>query len=146
MDDKKAEKSIKENPNWLSQHNLNEIMETSKLDILPKYDIITENDLITSRKVVILSLPESKEIKKDDKVLNLTFITISDNDIAYSLPFNSIALQRSFITLAIQMSKAKSQKDIDFSKVLGKFVGIKREQFTAKGFTQSPLKFYNLSK
>ena len=140
----KQEKPIADLPHWVKDHDLTEILETSKLMILPKYDLIPENDLITSRRIRIVSLPETKQITKDGKDLVLNFITISDNDIKYSLPFNSIALQRSFIGLAIKFSNAKTKKDIDFSKVLNKLIGIKREQFTAKGFTQQPYKFYDL--
>ena len=147
-DKKESEKPIEplENNNWLNSHDLNELIETTKLEILPKYDLIKPDDLITSRKVKILSLPVSKYIEKDGKKLNLTFITISDNDIAYSLPFNSIALQRSLLSLAIEKSKADIKENIDLSVVLNVLIGIKREQFTAKGFTQSPYKFYNLDK
>lgn len=130
--------------NWLEQHDLKEVFETTQLDILPKYDLIPTKDLKTTRKISIVSLPISKHIVKNDKELDLTFITILDNEIKYSLPFNSKALQRSFIGIAIKLSNAKSQSEIDFSKVIGKTIGIKREQFTAKGFTQAPLKFYLL--
>ena len=62
------------------------------------------------------------------------------------MPFNSKALQRSFVALAIKFSNATTKTEIDFATVLGKTVGIKREQFTAQGFTQSPLKFFVLEK
>jgi len=141
---KETSNKVDTNETWLDSHDLNELIETTKLEILPKYDLIQEDDLLTSRKVIIESLPESKEIVKNGKTLNLTFITIRDNDIKYSLPFNSKALQRSLIQIAIKESKAIKQTDIDLSKVIGKFVGLKREQFEAKGFIQQPYKFYSL--
>lgn len=141
-----GEKNEAKETNWLDDHDLDEIIETSKLDILPKYELIKKGDLITSRKIMIIGLPETKIIEKDGETLKLTFITIKDNDIKYSLPFNSKALQRSLVSLAIKESKAKTKKDIDFSKVLGKLIGIKREEFTAKGFTQAPHKFFSLDK
>jgi len=148
VDDKKT---VKTDDSWLDEHNLNEIVDTTNLNILPKYDAIPENDLITTRKVIIESLPIDKHVVKKDKTeLDLTFITISDNGIKFSLPFNSKALQRSLISLAIKESKAMNKKDIDFSKILGKMYGLKREQFSVERngivFTQSPLKFFMLSK
>ena len=146
MSEKKPNKTDKnvEATSWLDTHDLNEVINTTNLDILPKYDIIIENDLITTRKVIIDSLPIRKFIEKANK--DLDYITIIDNGIKYSLPFNSVALQRSFISLAIKESKATKQEEIDFSKILGKMYGLKREQFTAQGFTQSPLKFFSLEK
>ena len=144
MSEKK--KPNKTESSWLDGHDLTELVNTSNLNILPKYDMIPENDLITMRKIVIVGLPKSVIVDKDDKTLNLNFITISDNGIEYSLPFNSKALQRSFIILAVKESKAMNKTEIDFSKIIGKMYGIKREQFTAKGFTQSPLKFFRLEK
>jgi len=144
VDDKKTDKSVESN--WLDEHNLNELIDTTNLNILPKYDMIPKDDLITTRKVVIVSLPKAVSVEKDGTMLNLQFITISDNGITFSLPFNSKALQRSLISLAIKESKAIHKKDIDFSKILGKMYGLKREQFTTKGYTQSPLKFYRLDK
>ena len=142
--DKKETKKTIEPLNWLDAHDLNEVFETTQLDILPKYDIIKTDDLTTIRKIKITSLPISKHLEVKGKELDLTFITISDNEMRYSLPFNSIALQRSFIGVAIKLSKAKSVAEIDFSKVLNKIIGIKREQFEAKGFTQAPFKFFLL--
>lgn len=145
---KKTDKTDKSNDtnSWIENHDLVELVETTNLNILPKYDMIPENDLTTSRKVVICELPKSATVEKDGQILDLNFITISDNNIKYSLPFNSKALQRSFIAMAIKESKALNYKDIDFSKIIGKMVGLKREQFTAKGFTQAPLKFFRLDK
>ena len=142
MVDKKTE-NVKTD-SWIDTHDLNEVIETTNLDILPKYDLIKESDLITVRKVVIMSLPKNVEVVKKGKMLSLHFITISDNGINYSLPFNSIALQRSFLSIAIKESKAKSKTEIDLSKVLGKMLGLKREQFEAHGFIQAPLKFFLL--
>lgn len=133
---KKAEKS---NETFFDDIDLNELIETTKLEILPKYDIIKEDDLTTSRKVIIESLPIKKFIEKIGK--ELWFMEISDNGIRYSLPCNSIALRRSLIALAIDKN-TNDKTEIDFSKILGKSAFIKREQFTAKGFTQAPLKFY----
>jgi len=148
VDDKKTNKTIKTNDSnsWLDQHDLNELIETSNLDILPKYEIIKEDDLITSRRVIIDSLPKHVSTIKNNTNLELEYVNIIDSEIKYSLPFNSKALQRSFIILAIKESNAKEPKDIDFSKLIGKMYGLKREQFTAKGYTQSPLKFYRLDK
>ena len=133
---------------WLDQHDLTEIIATTNLDILPKYEIIAENDLITSRKVIIDSIPVRKFISKANK--DLDYITIIDSGIKYNLPFNSIALQRSYISLAIKECKATTIKEIDFSKILGKMYGIKREQFTINRdntlYTQAPLKFFILEK
>ena len=148
VDDKKTDKTNKtiESDSWLNEHDLTELINTTNLNILPKYDMIPENDLITTRKVVITSLPKAVSVMKDNTMLNLHFITISDNGISFSLPFNSKALQRSLISLAIKESKAINKKDIDFSKVIGKMFGLKREQFESKGFIQAPLKFYRLDK
>ena len=149
VDDKKTDKTIKtndSNDSWLDQHDLNELIETSNLDILPKYEIIKENDLITSRKVIIDSLPKHVSTVKNNTNLELEYVNIMDSEIRYSLPFNSKALQRSFIILAIKESNAKKPNEIDFSKLIGKMYGLKREQFTTKGFTQSPLKFFRLEK
>lgn len=142
--DKKETKETKETKNWLDSHDLQEIYNTTMLKILPKYDLIQEKDLTTMRKIQILSLPIDKIIEKDNETLDLTFINISDNDVSYSLPFNSKALQRSLIALAINVCNAKSIKEIDLSKIIGKTIGIKREQFVSHGFTQSPLKFFLL--
>lgn len=142
--DKKETKETKQAKNWLDFHDLKEIYETTMLKILPKYEMIKKDDLTTMRKIKILSLPIDKIVEKDNETLDLTFINISDNDVSYSLPFNSKALQRSLISLAINVCNAKSISEIDLSKVIGKIIGIKRERFTAKGFTQSPLKFFLL--
>ena len=145
MSGKQTDKTDKKDKtSWLDTHDLNEIINTTNLDILPKYEIISENDLITTRKVIIDSLPIRKFIEKANK--DLDYITIIDNGIKYSLPFNSIALQRSYIALAIKESKATKQSEIDFSMILGKTYGLKREKFTAHGFEQAPLKFYSLEK
>ena len=140
-----TEKTVKNTEtSWLDTHDLNEVINTTNLEILPKYDIIAKDDLITTRKVVIDSLPIRKFIEKANK--DLDYITIVDNGIKYSLPFNSIALQRSYIALAIKESNATKQSEIDFSKILGKTYGLKREKFTAHGYEQAPLKFYSLEK
>lgn len=132
---------------WLDSHDLDEVIKTSDMRILPKYNGIMEKDLLTTRRVIIESLPVDKHIKtKDGKELDLTFITISDNDVMYSLPFNSKALQRSLLTLAIRESNASNKSEIDLSKVIGKMVGLKREQFKAKGFDAESYKFYSLDK
>ena len=130
--------------NWLDNHDLDELIETTNMKILPKYEIIVENDLITSRKVIINSLPKKVFVEKANQ--DLEYMTIIDSGIKYSLPFNSKALQRSLISLAIKESKAKTRETIDMSKVLGKMYIIKRKQFTSKsGFTTAPLSFFPLS-
>jgi len=131
-----------ENISLYDDIDLDEIVETTNLNILPKYEQIAKDDLTTIRKIVILSLPKPVYIEKVKK--QLRFMMISENGVKFSLPADSIALRRSLISLAIKESKAKSKDDIDMSKVIGKMYGIKREQFTAKGFTQSPFKFFEL--
>ena len=143
---KKPNKSNDSMETWLDEHNLDEIVETTNLDILPKYDIIPKDDLITIRKVVISGIPKRVDVVKDGSNLSLDFLSITDSGVKYSLPFNSKALQRSYISLAIKECKAKDKTEIDFSKIIGKMYGLKREQFTAKGFTQAPLKFFRLEK
>ena len=139
-ENKKTNKSVK---SWLDNHDLNELITTTNKDIKPKYEMIPKGNTDIIRKVIIISLP--KDFISEKKGLELTAMTINDTGIEYSLPFDSVALQRSLISLAIKECDAKTVKDIDLSKVIGKMYGIKREQFTAKGFTQSPLKFFNLS-
>jgi len=131
-----------ENISLYDDIDLDEIVETTNLNILPKYEQIGKDDLTTIRKIIILSLPKPVYIEKVKK--QLRFMMISENGVKFSLPADSIALRRSLISLAIKESKAKSKDDIDMSKVIGKMYGIKREQFTAKGFTQSPFKFFEL--
>ena len=146
MSAKKPNKSNESIESWLDSHNLDEIIDTTNLDILPKYDIIQENDLITIRKVVIAGIPKRVDVVKEGTNLTLDFLSITDSGVKYSLPFNSKALQRSYIALAIKECKATNKSEIDFSKIIGKMYGLKREQFTAKGFTQAPLKFFRLEK
>jgi len=129
---------------WLDKHDLDEIIKTTNLNILPKYEIIQENDLLTTRKVIIDGIPKRVDVIKDNTNLKLLYLTIIDSGVHYSLPLNSIALQRSYIALAIKECKATSKEQIDFSKIIGKMYGLKRETFTSKGYTQSPLKFFRL--
>jgi len=134
---------------FLDDIDLDELVDTTWMDILPKYDLIPKDDLLTSRKVKILVLPKQKYIEKtkDGKVIDkeLWFMAISDNDVKYSLNADSIALRRSIGSIAIKLSKAKVKSEIDLSKVLNVLVGIKRREFTAKGFKQAPLQFFLLS-
>lgn len=136
----------KQKKSWLGNHDLDEVIETTNLDILPKFDLINDGDLETTKHIKLLGLPFSKEIEKDGKELTLTFLEISHKGIKYSLPFNSKALQRSFLSIAIKECSAENPSEIDLSIMLGKKVGIKREQFKAKGFTQSPYKLFRLIK
>jgi len=141
---KKTDKSMK---SWLDNHDLDELIDTTNKEIKPKYEMIPKGNTEIIRKVIISTLP--KDFISEKKGLELTAMVIIDNGIEYSLPFDSIALQRSLISLAIKECEAKTKKDIDLSKLLGKMYGIKREQFTVnknnKTFTQAPLKFFRLS-
>ena len=141
-DVKEVIETIKEINPLFKDIDLAELLETTNMDILPKYNLISENDLTTIRKVKIEKLPYTKYIEKVEK--ELTFMIISDNGIKYSLSCDSIALRRSILSCAIKITKAKDIESIDLSKIVGILLGIKREKFTAKGFTQSPFKFFVL--
>lgn len=140
----KKDASKTESNALLDDIDLDELIETTNLDILPKYEAIDKDDLTTIRKVVIHSLPKFSYVEKVGK--DLRFMVISENGVKFSLPADSIALRRSLISLAIKECKATTKEAIDMSKVIGKMYGIKRERFEAKGFTQAPYKFFNLEK
>ena len=130
--------------------DIDELIETTKLEILPKYETIKPKDTTTERIVKIVSLPKAKFIEKkaDGSLLNkdLLFMTISDNSIVYSLSAESIALRRSLIALAMKLCNAEVKADIDMSVLIDKYAIIKRVEFTAKGFTQSPIQFFQYKK
>jgi len=126
--------------------DIDELIKTSKLEILPKYETIQPKDLTTERLIKIVSLPKAKYIEKkaDGSILdkNLLFMVISDNGIDYSLSAESIALRRSLIVLAMKLCNAETKDDIDMSILIDKFAIIKRVQFKAKGFVQQPIQFF----
>lgn len=143
--DKKTENTdntVETDESIFSDIDLTEIVKTTNLDIKPKYDLIPKGDLLTIRNVSIVSLPKYKLVIVDGAEMNLMFMELNDNGIIYSLPCSSVALRRSIVAIAIRLCGAKTQAEIDISKVIGTQLCIKREQFTAKGFTQSPLKFF----
>lgn len=137
-----SKETKKTNDSWLDEHDLTEVIETAKLKILEQYNLIPKDDFITTRKVIIQTLPERKFIEKANRELEV--MVISDNGIKYNLWFNSKSLQRSFLKLAIHFSKAESKEQIDLSKPIGKLVGLKRIQFKAQGYDAQALNFYIL--
>ena len=144
-----VDKTEKTEKSWLDGINLTELIETTNMDIKPKYSLIPKDDFLTIRRVSIISLPITKDVvknkgTKNEKTLSLSFMEISDNGIIYSLPANSMSLRRSIISCAITLSEIKDIKDLDLSVVLGKLLGIKREKFTAKGYDAQALKFFLL--
>lgn len=134
---------------WLNKHNLAEIVNTTNLFILPSFNFIPENDLKTTFDIIIKDLPKSKHIESKDGSINaiIPYAIVEFETIEYSLQAGSIALQRSFICKAIELTQKKlgkriTEKEIDLSIILDKTVKIKREKFTTKGFTQAPYKIY----
>ena len=129
--------------------DLTEIVETTNLDIKPKFLAIPKDDFLTVRKVQIISLPVQKDVildkgKKTERAGKLFYMEINDNDVIYSLPANAVALRRSIIACAVKLSGAVDEKGIDLSIVLNKLLGIKRVSFTAKGFIAQSLIFFPL--
>ncbi len=131
-------------PNWLDNHNLDEIFSTTKLGILEKYNLIPDDDFTTVRKVMIQTLPEAKEVEKDGKKVCIYVMEIRDGLTTYQLSASSLALQRSILECAIKLSKAKDKSEIKLDSVLNKLVGIKRVAFKAQGFDATALKFFIL--
>jgi len=128
---------------WIDTINLDELIETTNLNIIPKFDLIAKGDLITTVKAKILSIPKEKELtKKDGEKLTIPIMEVEVQGIKYQLFCSSIALQRSIISLAIKECNADTRDKIDLSKIIGKTYNLKRDEFTAKGFTQAPLKFF----
>jgi len=145
----KKEKTVKDFPKkadlW-SGIDTNEILETSKLEILPSFNklVIKEKDFNTVKHVVIAKLPYAKYIEKVGR--ELLFMEVICDGIRYSLPADSIALRRSLISLAIKECEAKEPSEIDINAIVGKTYAIKRREFTSKsGFISSPLQFFPIS-
>lgn len=135
-------------PTLLDNIDMDELVGTTNLDIIDKYDIIDKDDTTTIRKVVIKSLPEPKFIKEiKGKPFNkyLLYMLISDSGKLYSLNVDAISTRRSIGSIAIKLCKAKTKEQVDLSIVIGKLVGIKREAFTTSYGEHKPLKFFLLS-
>lgn len=119
--------------NWLDEHNIDEILETEKLDIKDEFSI-PENDFTTVRKIKICSMPYIKKgIKtKTHGIIDAYFVDIKENGIDKVLWYESKVLQRSFIATAIKLCNAKTKSELDLSVMLGKMVNIRRISFTDK--------------
>ena len=150
VDKKETKETIK---NWLDDHDINEIIATDNLDIVDNYNsVIPFDDLMTIRDITIKSMPYMKHIKpkKEGKQeYDGNFIDITDNGKEYQLPFDSKALQRSFITTVKALCEKKlkhritDQKDLDVSIILDKTVSIKRELVRKDGYKdQFPYKLF----
>ena len=134
---------------WLLTHDLEELVNTANLKILPPFNFINEDDLKTTLSIIIKDLPKTKHIiSKDGSIdANIPYAIILFNGIEYSLQSGSKGLQRSMIIKAIELTQVKLKKtitkdEIDLSILIDKMFSIKREKFTAKGFTQSPYKIF----
>ena len=147
MVDKKTDNTEKAKESFFDDINLKEIVKTTNMDILDKYDLIEADDNTTIRKVKIIELPKKvlvKEIKGKPFNKKLWFMTISDNGKLYSLNADSISLRRSIVSLAIKLSKAKTEQEIDFEKILNVLVGICRTKFEDSFGIHTPYNFFPL--
>lgn len=129
----------------LDNINLDELIKTTNLEILPNYtkDVILDNDLKTIRQVIIESLPEAKDIESEKFTGQRLFMKIKDNGILYNLSADSVSLRRSLIALDIQENNVQSKDEIDLSRLIGKMYNIKRVKFTSKnGLTNTALNFF----
>ena len=134
---------------WLLTHDLEELVNTANLKILPPFNFINEDDLKTTLNIIIRDLPKTKHVISKDKTIdaNIPYAIVEFNGIEYSLQSGSKALQRSMIIKAIEYTQMKLKKtitknEIDLSILIDKMFSIKREKFTTKGFTQSPYKIF----
>lgn len=145
-------KQIKQEKSWIDGHNLDELLSTTNLDILPDFskEVIREGNLTTSRKVIIETLPERKEISdKQGNTKKADYITISDNGIIYQCPCGK-ACQRSLISLAIKLKqkelkrKLKDKSEIDLSIILGKVAIARRRVFKTDDMDEpaQPIQFF----
>lgn len=147
MSKQTKDKTVSDKENIPNNIDINELIETTKMNILPDYakKVIPRDDFQTSRRVIIESLPKEKNIKSNKWSGKRTFMTISDNGILYSVAIDSISFYRSLIALDIKMNNVETKDDIDLSRLLGKMVGIKRIQFTNKdNLTNQCLNFFPL--
>lgn len=141
VDTKKTDKSV------LDGINIDELIETTKMEILPDYakEILKPHDLFTSRKVIIDSLPTWKEIDTPKWKGTRRFMTILDNSRKYQVAIDSKSFLRSLVALDIKINDVKQKSDIDLSRLIGLEVGIKRIEFTNKdGLINEALNFYIL--
>lgn len=134
---------------WLNQHDLEELVKTANLKILPPFNFIEEGDLETTLEIILRDLPKSKHVESKDKKIDaiIPYAVVEFKGILYSLQSGSKALQRSILTKAIEFTQAKLRRiitkdEIDLSTVIDKTFKIKRDEFTAQGFTQAPYKIF----
>lgn len=151
MPSKQEKNAIPEMPkNLYDDIDISEIVETTNMDILPKYDKIPKGNLDIARRISIGKIPYYKFIPKDKdgKEINawLRFMEILDNGIRYSLSADSVALRRSLNSCAIKVLRITDSKEFnaetDLQCLEGMTLIVKRRQFKAKGFTQAPLQFF----
>lgn len=119
--------------------NLDELINTTNLNISDKYDMIDADDLKTIRKVKIVELPVRKNVKKFNK--DLLFMKISDNDKVFSIGADSISLRRSLLACAIKLCNAETKEQIDLSVLIGKLVNIQRTEFKDSYGKHTPYNF-----
>lgn len=139
---------------WLDEHDLDEIINTTHMEIIDTYNIIEKDDLLHSRKVIIETLPEIKVVEKGEhQGLELTTMNITDQGKLYQLLLNAKSTQRSIIRMAILESekqlnrKIKDKSEIDMSLIIGKLYLLKRERVKVKGYPeQRPLIFSEIKK
>lgn len=140
-----------ETSEWLGNHDFNEIIETTNMEILDKYDLIPKDDFTKIRKVKIMTLPTTKQVDSKEFKGKMTTMTINDSGKLYNLRCNSIATQRSIIQMAIKESqkhlkrKLKDKKEIDMSLILGKLYNLSRKSFKAQGFNAQALVFSEIA-
>lgn len=144
----KETENIPKIPSIIDDIDLNELIKTTNLNIIEKYNLIPTDDLTTARRVVIKSLPKPvfvKKIKNTEFNKYLLFMTISDNGKLYSINVDAISTRRSLIACAIKTSNIANKDDIDLSVLIDKMVGIKRTSFKDSYGIHTPLNFYILS-
>lgn len=139
----KIDKPIKQSIDY--DIDMDELIKTTNLNILPDYakEVIIKDDFLTSRKVIIDSLPVWKDIKGKNWSGRRRIMTIIDNGKRYNAIIDSTSFMRSLIALDIKMNKVIDKYGIDLSRLIGKEVGIHRIQFTNKnGLLNQALNFF----